>query len=198
MMEKITKDIWKFLTDDTYQVTNVIITLECFLLYLVCWLLWQLTKCFRAYAYHVVEETKSEINKIKTPLDKTPSDEAIVYRYLHKTYWEKRKHQRSLTRSSDEITESDFRPVLRIYDKDRNIHIIYSRKTVWKLAFSESLESGHNEKFGFVFKGLKSWSSEETQGRFANVMQDLFELRQVLTIIFPIFSFHCEKFTHKK
>lgn len=192
---EITSDaIWNFVRDDTYLTTNIIIAVGSLILYLLCLLLWKLTDCCKTFAGRVVIDAKSE-SKYDVARSENPalSDEAIVYRYLYKTYWKKCKHHPRPSKTS-EIFETDFKPVLRIYDHDRNIHIIYSRKTVWKLAFSEKLESGRNEKFGFVFKGLKSWSAEETQGRFANVMQDLFELRQV---IMPHISIQFDLFISK-
>lgn len=172
--------------DDTYFCNNVSLVVLSVVIYVLFWFFRLLTHCFSTRAKHVVAEEKDasiscdnssrELTKTKSPGELT--DEEIIYRYLYKTYWYT-KYPEKNPRKRSKITEKDFRPTLRHYNVDRDIQIIYSRQTVWRLAFSEKLELGANEKFAYVFKGLKSWSTEETQGRFANVTDDLLEFRQV-------------------
>jgi len=182
-LTSIMVDFIEILSDDTYLSNNIIILVLSIVIYLLFWLFHSLTNCFSAHAKHVASEEIvnkyggiSEDNTVD-PEKGLLSDEAIVYDYLHKTYWSKK--YKTLHPRKQKITETSFRPTLRHFNKQRDIHIIYSKKTLWRLAFSEKLESGLNEKFAFIFKGLKSWSVEETQGRFSDVMEDLLEFRQV-------------------
>ena len=169
-------EILDFITSDTVLSTNLIVLIECFVIYFLFWLWYKLHDCCRKRAKHVVEEIIQDKDGVESSDINTLSDEAIVYNFLHQNYWCKKFPERS---KKKKISEKDFRPTMRHFDKDRDIYIVYSKKTVWRLAFSENLESGLKEKFAFVFKGLRSWSVQETQGRFANVMQDLLEFRQV-------------------
>lgn len=175
--------------NDTYFCNNLSLVILSVVIYILFWFFRLLTRCFSTHAKHVVtveknaniscDDCSQELTKIKsTTAPGEPTDEEIIYRYLYRTYWFT-KYPKKNPRKRSKITEKDFRPTLRHYNKDRDIQIIYSRQTVWRLAFSEKLELGANEKFAYVFKGLKSWSSEETQGRFANVTADLLEFRQV-------------------
>lgn len=184
-------------SDDTYFCNNVSLVILSVVIYVLFWFFRLLTRCFSTHAKHVVTEEKDastscddnnsqELTKTKSLGE--PTDEEIIYRYLYKTYWFT-KYPEKNARKRSKITEKDFRPTLRHYNVDRDIQIIYSRKTVWRLAFSEKLELGANEKFAYVFKGLKSWSADETQGRFANVTDDLLEFRQVCDTFSTIWYF---------
>lgn len=172
--------------DDTYFCNNVSLVVLSIVIYLLFLLFRLLTRCFSAHAKHVVQKEKDggtsyEKRPTKSPPSGEFTDEQIIYDYLYRTYWFKKYPEKNPRKRK--ITEKDFRPALRHYDTDRDIQIVYSRQTVWRLAFSEKLELGAKENFAYVFKGLKSWSSEETQGRFANVTADLLQFRQVISYV---------------
>ena len=164
--------------DDTYFCNNVSLTALSVAIYVLFWLFRSLTRCFSTHAKHVVAKEKDAGTSCGEEPEAEVTDEEIIYRYLYKNYWFT-KYPEKNPRKRSKISEKDFRPALRHYNIDRDIQIIYSRQTVWRLAFSEKLELGANEKFAYIFKGLKSWSTEETQGRFANITDDLLKFRQV-------------------
>ena len=124
------------------------------------------------------------VNKYGAHFTDEETSKKLIYDYLYDKYWKKRYEYAPPRRK--EISAQDLRPVLRITDTERRIHVVYSKSTLWELVFSEKLECGVREKFGFVFKGLKSWSLQETQGRFSDVTEDLLKFRQVriLLVIF--------------
>ena len=163
------------LFDGTYFSTAIFLILESFVLYFIAKLFNKFVTFIFRKKNHVVVDNNKYGDAIERELRKT--QEQILYDYLHETYW-KQKYKDKIS-YKEKLSVDDLKPVLRISKSDRKIHIVYSKKSLWKLAFSEKLEAGANEKFGFIFKGLKSWCIEETRGRFANVMQDLLEFRQV-------------------
>lgn len=98
---------------------------------------------------------------------------SVFINYLNRAYWKHTAHP-----VANEYTRDNLKPVMRLSKSRRKIHIVYSKNTLMKLAFSSNLNRGVNERFAFIFKGLKSWSVDETRGRFSDVMQDLLEFRQ--------------------
>ena len=179
------------LQDETYITTLIFIAVNSFIIAVTFYFV---TSLFNFLARHNQNSEKTHVpcaNENKYGSEKNKEYgyhlQQTLYSYLHNKYW-KVKHEFSSPKAK-ELTEDDLKPVLRIYDKERKIHIIYSKKTVWDLAFSEKVESGASEKFAFIFKGLKPWSVEETKGRFDNVLDDLFQFRQVCdNIVGGIFS----------
>ena len=187
------------LQDETYITTLIFISVNSFIIAVTFYFV---TSLFNFFARHNQNSEKTHVpcaneNKYGSEKDKEYRYhlQQTLYSYLHKNYW-KAKHEFNSPKTR-ELTEHDLKPVLRIYDKERKIHIIYSKKTIWDLAFSEKVESGASEKFAFIFKGLKSWSVEETKGRFDNVLNDLFQFRQVCDNLFES-NFMLQDFNHVK
>lgn len=170
--------------DEAFAVNGIILLAESCLIYLFVVLLHTLMRCcksLKSSKKHVAESNiKNEYKYGDAHVNKEDQRnlEKYFYDYLYNTYWAS-KHERLPQSNDRKLNVSNLKPVLRVTKTERKIHCVYSKKTLWNLAFSERLEDGNNEKFGFIFKGLKSWCVEETQGRFANVMQDLLEFRQV-------------------